>query len=145
MTMDSDDVVAAVEAGDLDGHLDDLVKACFARARDGAVEMVWRFDWGGDQWDAKSVTLGELVYAQRRAGAAGPDGSYRRELTPMVSPGDALALLVAHLHMAKGLSEADAVAQVGKVTAAELGEALDEYELVRPGKSGPGSGPGTTS
>ncbi len=143
--MDSAAVIAAIDAGDLDGSLDEVVKACFARARAGAVEMVWRFDWGGDQWDAKSVTLGELVYAQRRAGAAAPDGSYRRELAPMVSPGDALALLVAHLHMAKGMSEADAVAQVGKVTAAELGEVLDEYELVRPGKSGPGSQPGPTS
>lgn len=145
MTVDADAVVAAVGAGGLDGRLDDIVKACFARAREGAVEMVWRIDWGGDQWDAKSVTLGELAYAQRRAGATGPDGGYRRELSPMLSPGDALALLVAHLHVAGGMAEADALAAAGKVTAFELAQALDEYELVRPGKSGAGSGqPATT-
>jgi hypothetical protein len=145
MAVTTEEVVAAIEAGDLDGHLDELVRAAVGRARDGAVEMVWRCRYDGEEWDAKSVTLGELIYAQRRAGAAGMDGSYRRDLMPTVSTGDALALLVAHLHKARGMSEQEALDRVGKVTAGELAEVVDEYELVRPGKGGPGSGPESTS
>lgn len=145
MTVTTGAVVAAIGAGELDGHLDEIVQAAVGRVKAGAIEMVWRCRYDGDEWDAKSVTLGELIYAQRRAGAAGPDGSYRRDLTPTVSHSDALAILVAHLYRSKGLSEQEALAQVEKVTAGDLAGMVDEYELVRPGKAGPGSGPAPTS
>jgi len=128
--VDLDDITTAIAAGELDGKLDDIVRTVVTRVRAGAVEMVWRARLDGDEWDAKTITLGELLDAQQRAGAVGRDGGLRRDLAPTVNIGDALAIIVAHLHKAKDMPAAEALAKAENIPAGDIAGIIDEYELV---------------
>lgn len=149
--MELDDVLAAIADGDLDGSLDQLVAAVVARVQDGRVRFPWRIRFDGDEWTEQSVTAGEMKFAEGVCYVDGVDDrgrpfrrrATRHEINPRGTAEHAIALLVAHLHKVKGLSLKDAVARAEAVTADELDEMVDEYEVVRPPKDD--SGPSTTS
>ena len=97
--MDVTEVTAAVEAGELDGHLDDIALAVVERARTGAVAFYWRLTVDGDEWTQESVTLGELKFAEQHAKVTDQNGRTRRataaEIDPRSSAEHLVALLVA--------------------------------------------------
>lgn len=133
-------MLVAIGAGDLDGHLDDIVRAMVDRVRSGAVDMRWRIRFDGDEWTEDTVTLGELGFAEQHATVPGPGGRRRQatrvEIDPRVTAEHALALIVAHMHKAQGVPLSEAVKRAEQITAADLESIVDEYEVVRAPKDG---------
>lgn len=133
-----DEVVEAIHAGTLDGHLETIVAAMVDRVHAGAIEIMWRIRYDGDEWTQQTVTLGELKFAEQHCHVADPDGRRRQatrlELNPRVTAEHALGLIVAHLHKAQGVPLADAVKRAEAITATELNAMVDEFEVVRPPK-----------
>lgn len=138
--MTPDAVVEAIDAGHLDGHLETIVAAMVSRVRAGAIDVMWRIRYDGDEWTQQSVTLGELKFAEQHCHVVAPDVGRRQatriEINPLVTAEHALALVVAHLHKAQGVPLADAVKRAEAITASELDAMVDEYEVVRPPKGG---------
>jgi len=130
------DVTTAIEAGDLDGHLDDIVLAIVERARTGATAFYWRITIDGDEWTQETVTLGELKFAEQHAKVVDQYGRTRRagmaEIDPRGSAEHLVALLTAHFLKADGLPLSDAVKKAENYPASVLAEAVGEYEAVRP-------------
>jgi hypothetical protein len=147
VTLTPDTVVEAIQAGTLDGHLETIVSAMVDRVRAGAIEIVWRIRYDGDEWTQQSVTLGELKFAEQHCHVISATGGRRQatrvEINPRVTAEHALALIVAHLHKAQGVPLADAVKRAEAITATELDAMIDEFEVVRPPKDD--SGPSTSS
>lgn len=145
----TDEIIDQIAAGDHDGRLGDLVVAIVGRHRAGGVAFLWRITLDGDEWTEESVTLGELKFAEQHCHVTNEDGRYRRatrhEIDPRGTGEHALALIIAHLHKAQGQTLADATKRAEAVTAAELAEIVDEYEVVRPPKDDPDSTASTTS
>lgn len=135
--MEATDVVAAVKAGDLDGHLDDIVGAVLEHVRDGNVAFLWRMQFQGDEWTQQSVTLGELKFAEQHChiteevgrGLTRQRKATYREINPQANAEHCLALLVAHLHKAQDVPLGEAIKQAEAVTASELDEMVGEYEV----------------
>lgn len=137
MTITPDSVVEAIKDGTLDGHLETVVSAMVDRVRAGAIEIMWRIRYDGDEWTQQSVTLGELKFAEQHCHvieAGGRRPASRIEINPRVTAEHALALIVAHLHKAQGVALSDAVKRAESITATELDAMVDEYEVVRPPK-----------
>ncbi len=141
--MDVEEITAAITAGDLDGNLEPIAAAIWARHDAGAVTFAWRITFDGDTWDAESVTLGELSWVEGRLWTEGVDagGPWRRritraELVPKARADHALTLVVAHLHKAQGVPLAEALKRAEAVTAADLESMVSEFEVVRPPKDG---------
>jgi hypothetical protein len=145
--VDLDTIAAEIAAGDHDGHLDDIVLAVVERARAGAVRFYWRLRVDGDEWTEESVTLGELKFAETVARVT-ENGRTRpaqmAELNPRIYADHCMALIVAHLHKAQGLPLEDAVKKAETLTAAEVAEAVSEYEVVRAPLDDPGSAASTS-
>ncbi len=133
--MDIDDITTAIAAGDFDGRLDQIVAAAVERVQAGAVSMPWRLRLDGDEWTQQSVTVGELAFAEQLCWVDTPQGrrhATRAEIDPRIHSDHVLALVVAHLHKAQGLSLRDATKRAEAITAAELDGIVGEYEVVRP-------------
>ncbi len=137
--MDLDDITTAIAAGEFDGRLDQIVAAAVERVQAGAVSMPWRLRLDGDEWTQQSVTVGELAFAEQLCWVDTPQGrrhATRAEIDPRVRTDHLLALVVAHLHKAQGLSLRDATTRAEAITADELDGIVGEYEVVRPPKDG---------
>jgi len=132
------DITTAIEAGELDGHLDDIAAALVDRVRTGATAFYWRITIDGDTWDQETVTLGELKFAEQHAKVTDATGRLRRaafaEIDPRSSAEHLAAILTAHFHKADGLPLTDAVKKAENYPASALIEAVGEYEVVRPPK-----------
>jgi hypothetical protein len=132
------DVTTAIEAGDLDGHLDDIVLAIVERARTGVTAFYWRITIDGDEWTQETVTLGELKFAEQHAKVTDQNGRTRRatmaEIDPRGSAEHLVALLTARFFKADGLPLPDAVKKAENYPASVLADAVGEYEVVRPPK-----------
>lgn len=133
--MQIDDVLSAIQAGDLDGHLETVVAAMIERVQSGAVEIMWQLTLDGDTWTQETVTLGELRFAEQHAYVTDPNGRKRRatrvEIDPRITAEHALALIVAHLHKAQGVRLDDALKRAESITAVDLDVIVGEYEVVR--------------
>jgi hypothetical protein len=130
--MDLDELTKAVESGDYDGQLGALFEVLFARARDTEVEFGWRIKLSEtDVWDAQSVTLQELAFAEKACSTASRKTSYL-ELDPMKSMDHLIALIVAHLHHIGGLRVSEAMGEVQKLTVTDLVEIISVYEVKAP-------------
>lgn len=140
MTLTHDEVVEAIHEGALDGHLETIVAAMVNRVQAGAIEIVWRIRYDGDEWTQQTVTLGELKFAEQHCHVVDAAGQRRQatriEINPRVTAEHALGLIVAHLHKAQGVPLAEAVKRAEAITAADLDVIVDEYEVVRPPKDG---------
>lgn len=142
-----DEFIEAIEAGGFDGHLDRIASACVDRVRSGAVEMAWRLRFDGDEWDAETVTVGELKFAEAHCTVSGVDERGRpwrrratfHELDPRGNAEHLVALLTAHLHKTRGLPVTEAVDRAEALTARDLADVVSEYEIVRPPKDDAGT------
>jgi hypothetical protein len=145
--MELEEITTAIAAGEFDGRLDQIVGAAVERVRAGAVSMPWRIRLDGDEWTQESVTVGELAFAEQLCWVDGPGGRRhptRAEIDPRIRSDHTLALIVAHLHKAQGVSLRDATKRAEAITAVELDGIVGEYEVVRPPKDG-SPAPGSSS
>lgn len=142
------EVIETIKAGTFDGQLDNIVGAVIERARSGAVSFYWRLRVDGDEWTQETVTLGELKFAESVAKVTDLSGRIRRaqmaELDPRTYADHLTALIVAHLHKANDLPLPDAIKKAEALTAAEIAEAVSEYEVVRAPKDDQASAASTS-
>jgi hypothetical protein len=129
--MDVDELTKALEAGDFDGQLGAVFEVLFQRAKDTEVEFGWRIKLSEtDEWDAQSVTLQELAFAEKLCRV-----SYL-VLDPMRSIDHMLALICAHHVHVGGLRPAEATREVEKLTASDLADIVSVYEVKATPKAG---------
>jgi len=121
--------------GVYDGRLGDIIAAVLARATEIEVTLNWRITLDGDTWDAETVTLAELGYAEKLTGA-----SYL-SLDPTRHMAHLVAMIVAHFKVVDGLKPDLAIEKAGKYTAADLKDIVTLYES---GSVGKGSGETST-
>jgi hypothetical protein len=134
--MDVDELTKAIEAGDFDGLLGDVFDVLFARAKETEVEFGWRIKLSEtDEWDAQSVTLQELAFAEKVCSTAGSKVSYL-ELDPMKQMDHLLALIIAHLVHIGGLRLSEATREVQKLTVTDLADIISVYEVKAIPKAG---------
>jgi hypothetical protein len=139
--MELAELTEAVEAGDLDGQLGDVFEAVFDRAKVTEIEFGWRIKLSEtDEWDAQSVTLQELAFAEKACSTRTNKVSYL-ELDPMRQMDHLLALIIAHLHHTGGLLISEATREVQKLTVTDLADIVSIYEV----KGRPKAAAGTTS
>lgn len=131
---DTQAVIDDIAAGHHDGQLGELLNALFGRAAETETEFGWRIRLGDDEWTAEDVTLAELAFAERHIGE-----SYLH-LNPIRFVDHLVALIVAHLMKARGLKSDAAIKAAAAFSAADLGDMVSQYEVVRPPK-----GDGSTS
>lgn len=124
-----------INEGVYDGRLGDIVAAVLTRASDTLITLNWRITIDGDTWDAETVTLAELGYAEKLAGA-----SYLA-IDPTRNMRHLVALIVAHFKVVDGLKDEAAIEKAGKYTAADLKDIVTLYES---GSVGKGSGETST-
>jgi hypothetical protein len=130
--MDLDELTKEIQAGGYDGQLGALFDVLFARARDTEVEFGWRIKLSEtDVWDAQSVTLVELAFAEKMCSTDRKPVSYL-ELDPMKKMDHLIALIVAHLHHIGGLRIPDATMEVQKLTVTDLADIISVYEVKAP-------------
>ena len=138
---DTQEIVDQLGKGDHDSQLGVLFDALFARAAETDVGFGWRIKLSEtDQWDAESVTLQELAFAEKACSTASSKVSYL-ELDPMKSMDHLIALIVAHLHHIGGLRVPEAFSEAQKLTVADLTDIVSVYEV----KGRPKVDAGTTS
>lgn len=139
--MDVDDLTKALDAGEFDGQLGAVFDAVFERAKVTEVEFGWRIRLSEtDEWDAQSVTLQELAFAEKACSTRTNKVSYL-ELDPMRQMDHLLALIIAHLHHTGGLLISEATREVQKLTVTDLADIVSIYEV----KGRPKASAGTTS
>lgn len=113
---------AEILAGRYDGHLVDVTEAIAARLRSGATSMLWRITLpDGETWDAETVTIGEIRYAESVTGK-----SYL-ELNPGKSMIEFVALVAGH-YKSQGMDTKDAVAKADALTQRDAVAAVELYE-----------------
>lgn len=127
----SDDLIAAIKAGDYDNDLGGVFQAVFARAVETETEFAWKITAGGDEWTRETVTLAELAFAERHT------STEYVHLNPIQYADHLVALIVAHFHRVKGMKLDAAIAAAGKLTAADLDEIVSVYEVRQAPKDGP--------
>ena len=121
-------MIEDITAGDYDGRLDQVIAAVLARLSEVGSTLNWRITLEGDTWDAESVTLAELAYAEKLAGV-----SYLT-IDPTRSMGHLVALLVAHFKVVDGLKPDLAVEKANKYTVSDLKDIVSLYESGAVGK-----------
>lgn len=133
-------LVMEILDGRHDGRFKEIVEAVAEaiqkRQDDGHTRFVWRITLGDDVWDALSVTVGELRYAERATGIPW------KKLNPADSMGEFAALVVGHFK-AQGMELDEAVEKAEAITQQEAEAAIDDYELVSPPKAGSSSAAST--
>jgi hypothetical protein len=136
--LDLEEITEAIAAGEFDGQLDAICAAAVDRVRAGLVAFPWKISLDGDEWTQESVTLGELAFAEQLCWVDDPDlgrrHPIRSEIDPRLRSDHTLALIVAHLHKAQGVSLQDATKRASAITGPEVDEMVGEYEVVRPPK-----------
>lgn len=133
---DVEQLVNEIEAGEYDGQLGRAFDALFARAKETEVEFAWRIKLSEtDIWDAESVTLQELAFAEKACSTASHKVSYL-DLDPMRSMDHLIALIVAHLHHIGGLRIPEAFGEAQKLTVVDLRDIVSIYEVRAVPKAG---------
>jgi len=134
--MELDELTKTIQAGDFDGQLGAVFDVLFARARETEVEFGWRIKLSEtDEWDAQSVTLQELAFAEKMCSTLGNKVSYL-ELDPMKQMDHLLALIVAHHVHIGGLRVQEATREVQKLTVVDLADIISVYEVKASPKAG---------
>ena len=130
--MQLDELTKALEAGDFDGQLGPVFDSVFQRARKTETEFGWRIKLSEtDQWDAQSVTLQELAFAEKACSTRTERVSYLN-LNPMEQMDHLLALIIAHLHCVGGLLISEATREAQKLTVTDLADIVEVYEIKAP-------------
>jgi hypothetical protein len=117
--------IQAIQAGDYDGQLGDLIAAILARAAISEISFPWKITLDGDEWTQETVTLSELAYAERVTGTRYID------LDPVRSADHLVALVVAHLKVVRGLRVDEAIKHAEQLTVADLADLVSVYEVNR--------------
>ena len=131
--------VAEILDGRHDGRLKEIVEAIQKREDDGDVDFVWKIDLtdlGGESWDRRSATVGELRWAEQATGIRW------KFLDPSHSMEHFAALVTGHYYKANGLSHEEALAKADAITEEQAAASVSDYERVNPPKA---SSPSTTS
>lgn len=122
-------IAERIVAGDLDAELADILNALHQRNVERVVTTRWRVRLGDLVVTEDDVTLDELELAETLAKRSW------HTLHPVQSAASAKALLIAgHVHRL-GMTEQQARATVGKLTGAEVLDAVDTVEV--PGRPFP--------
>lgn len=124
-------VIGQILIGRCDGGLVEIAKACAVRTRDIGSAWQWRITLDGDTWDQDTVTTGELALAEDLA-----ETSYIN-LDPKVRMRHRVALVIAHLHKAQGLTLPDAITRAEALIHAEQDDMIEMYEVAAPPKDEP--------
>ena len=122
-----------INEGVYDGQLGDLIAAVLDRVIETESTLNWRITLDGDTWDAETVTLAELAYAEKLAGS-----SYLG-FDPTRTMGHLVALIVAHFKVIGRLPPDLAIEKAGKYTAADLKSIVSLYETAAVGKDAGGT------
>lgn len=128
-------IIDEIGEGTYDGQLGDVIAAVLERLTETQATLNWRVTLEGDTWDAETVTLAELAYAEKLAGT-----SYLT-LDPTRTMGHLVALMVAHFKVVDGLKPDLAIEKAGKYTVADLKDIVSLYETAAVGKDGGGTPP----
>ena len=131
--MDDTTIIDGIGEGAYDGRLGDVVAAVFERIIETESMMTWRITLDGDTWDAETVTLAELGYAEKLAST-----SYLA-LDPTRQMGHLVAVIVAHFKVIDGLKPEAAIERAGKYTASDLKDIVSLYETGSVGKDAGGT------
>lgn len=119
--------------GTYDGRLGDIVAAVLKRVTEIESVLNWRITLDGDTWDAESVTLAELAYAEKLARTSYLTLDPTRHMDHLVS------LIVAHFKVVDGLKPDLAVEKAAKYTVSDLKEIVSLYESGSVGKDAGGT------
>lgn len=119
--MTAADIVAAIEAGGLDGDLATIVAAARARL-DGAQSRRWRITHGDLVVTEDDLTLAEATSVERLVGCGWGD------LSPVDFAGHTRAVIAACLHHRTGIDLKAALASVGGMTVNDAVDSIDFYE-----------------
>ena len=122
-----------IKDGAYDGQLGDVIAAVLDRVIETESTLNWRITLDGDVWDAETVTLAELGYAEKLAGASFLSLDPTRQMSHLV------ALIVAHFKVVEGLKPDMAVEKAGKYTAADLKSIVSLYDTAAVGKESGGT------
>lgn len=133
----TDTTIDAIATGDHDGRLGDIIAAVLARVSETETTLNWRISLEGDRWDAESVTLAELAYAERLTGTSYLAIDPTRRMDHLV------ALIVAHFKVVDGLKPEAAVERAQKYTVADLRDIVSLYEAGAVGKDAGGMSTGS--
>lgn len=125
--------IAQIDAGDHDGHLDEIVAAVLQRVAETATALNWRITLDGDTWDQETVTLAELGYAERITGL-----SYLI-FDPLKYVDHLVALVTAHFKVIGGATLDEAVERAKKLTIPDLKDMISLYEVGAMGKDAGGT------
>jgi hypothetical protein len=124
-------VVAAIEVGDYDGRLADIVGACRERLSETGSSLRWQIAIGDETWTEDTVTLGEERWVESHTGINWT------ELVPLRSAEVATAYIAAHWHKIGGMSVVDSLAKADKLGVREVIAAVTEYEVPAPDPKDP--------
>ena len=139
---DLEQLTKEIEAGDYDGQLGAVFGIVFARAKATETEFAWRIKLSDtDTFDAESVTLQELAFAEKACSTDRKAVSYL-DLDPMKSMDHLIALIVAH-HVHNGLTVREATMETQKLTASDLGDIVSVYEIKAPKVDAPSTSNGS--
>lgn len=127
---DLETTLKAIEAGDYDENLADLVVACQTRAQKTGSTFRWRITIGDkpDQtWDEDSLTVGEMRIVERITSS-----SWAEIQGPLSSAENAAAFMIAHFTKVDGLEFTEAVEKADKFTVNQIVKAVTEYQVDEP-------------
>lgn len=119
--MTAEEITAAIEAGDLDGHLAEIVTAARVRML-GQQTQRWRITHGDLVVTEEDLTLAEAVAAESLTGAGWGD------LSPVDSAAHTFAVLAAALNHRTGMDLKAAAVSVGGLTVEDAVAMIDFYE-----------------
>lgn len=122
-----------ISAGVYDGQLGDVIASVLERVVETESTLNWRITLDGDTWDAETVTLAELGYAEKLAGTSYLTMDPTRQISHLV------ALIVAHFKVIGRLPPDLAIEKAEKYTAADLKSIVSLYETAAVGKESGGT------
>lgn len=119
--MTAAEIVATIDAGDLDGHLAEIVTAARVRML-GQQTQRWRITHGDLVVTEEDLTLAEAVAAESLTGSGWGD------LSPVDSASHTLAVLAVTINQRTGMPLDAAVTSVGGITVEDAVAMIDFYE-----------------
>lgn len=115
-------VIKAIEAGDHDGELVDIVAAVKARINETGTKVCWRITLDDLEITEQSLTLPEAMSVERQTGKRW--GLWH----PVNSAAEAGAVIVAVLIERQKMSTDDAFKRLGQYTAEQVISSISDYE-----------------
>lgn len=120
------DIELAISTGQLDHHLVDVLRAVNRRLTTGPTQSKWMLRWGDEVFTEESLTMKEV----RRAEAI--SGMSWAALHPMTNGDSAAGLMQAFLECRQNMTPALAAKTVDAMTAEDMVDAIDQYEVEAP-------------